>query len=216
MQEKHPWALKTARVLSADRGYDATALVESLWDDYRITPIIDIRNMWKDGAATRLLPGYATVPYNYRGDVFGPPPDTGAAHPMAHGGFEADRDALKKRWPAQFSGVTCDAQASCPVAQGIRIPWSRDRRILTPIDRSSYTWKREYAHRTAVERVHSRLDVSFGCELHTIRGMAKMRARCGRALLVMLGRALLVMLGRALGRIRQQHPELLRSLDRSA
>ena len=208
MQEKHPWALKTARVLSADRGYDATALVESLWDHYRIKPIIDIRNMWKDGEATRLLPGYDTVTYNYRGDVFCHHPDTGAAHPMANGGFEADRDALKKRCPAKFSGVTCDAQASWPVAQGIRIPLSMDRRIFTPIDRSSYAWKREYAHRTAVERVNSRLDVSFGFELHTIRGMAKMRARCGLALLVMLGMAL--------GRIRQQHPELLRSLVRSA
>ena len=76
------------------------------------------------------------------------------------------------------------------------------------MDRSSYAWEREYAHRTAVERVNSRLDVSFGFELHTIRGMAKMRARCGLALLVMLSMAL--------GRIRQNHPELLRSLVRSA
>ena len=65
-----------------------------------------------------------------------------------------------------------------------------------------------YAHRTAVERVNSRLDVSFGFELHTIRGMAKMRVRCGLALLVMRGMAL--------GRIRQQHPERMRSLVRSA
>jgi hypothetical protein len=63
---------------------------------------------------------------------------------------------------------------------------------------------REYAHRTAVERVPSRLDVSFGCALHTIRGLAKMQARCSLALWGMLGRAP--------GRIRQQHPELLRSL----
>lgn len=99
-----------------------------------------------------------------------------------------------------YAGITCDAQATCPVAQGIRIPLNTDRRVFTPVDRSSYTWSREYAYRTAVERVNSRLDVSFGFEWHTIRGMAKMRARCGLAL----------------GRIRQQHPELLRSLVRSA
>lgn len=127
---------------------------------------------------------------------------------MANGGFEADRETLKKRCPAKFAGVTCDAQDTCPVAQGIHIPLETDRRIFTPIDRSSPAWAREYANRTAVERVNSRLDVSFGFELHTIRGLTKMRVRCGLALLVMLGMAL--------GRIRQQHPELLRSLVRSA
>lgn len=152
--ENHPLALNAARVLSADRGYDATAWVASLWDDYRIKPVIDIRNLGKDGDASRVLPGYATVTDNYRGDVFCHHPDTGAAPPMAHGGFEADRDALTQRGPAKFSGVTCDAQARCPVAQGIRIPLGMDRRIFTPIDRSSYAWQREYAHRTAVERVN--------------------------------------------------------------
>jgi hypothetical protein len=127
---------------------------------------------------------------------------------MANGGFEADRDTLKKRCPAKFSGITCDAQATCPVAAGIRIPLDTDRRIFTPLDRSSYSWDRAYAHRTAVERVNSRLDVSCGFEHHTIRGMAKMRARCGLALLVMLGMAL--------GRTRQQHPEHIRSLVRSS
>jgi hypothetical protein len=87
-------------------------------------------------------------------------------------------------------------------------PWDTDRRVFSPVDRISCAWEREYAHRTAVERVHRRLDVAFDFELHTIRGLAKMRARCGLALLVMLGMAL--------GRIRQQHPELLRSLVRSA
>ena len=127
---------------------------------------------------------------------------------MANGGFEADRETLKKRCPAKFSGVTGKAQDVCPVAQGIRVPLDTDRRVFTPIDRSSDSWEREYAKRTAVERVNSRLDVSFGFELHTIRGLTKMRARCGLAILVMLTVAL--------GRIRQQHPELLRSLVRSA
>ncbi len=208
LQAKHPRALQAARVLMGDRGYDDTKFVRSLWDDYGIKPVIDIRNLWKDGEPTRMLPGHDTVTYNYRGEVFCHHPETGEAHRMANGGFEADRATLKKRCPAKFSGITCDAQATCPVAQGIRIPLDTDRRVFTPVDRSSYAWEREYAHRTAVERVHSRLDGSFGFELHTIRGLAKMRARCGLALLVLLGMAL--------GRIHQQHPELLRSLVRSA
>lgn len=84
--------------------------------------------------------------------------------------FEEARQRLKKRCPARYADVSCTGQDQCPVAQGIRIPLDTDRRIFTPVDRTSYTWEREYAHRTAVERVNSRLDVSFGFELHTIRG----------------------------------------------
>ena len=40
-----------------------------------------------------------------------------------------------------------------------------------------------------MERVNSRLDVSFGFELHTIRGLAKMRMRVSLALVVMLSMA---------------------------
>ena len=46
-------------------------------------------------------------------------------------------------------------------------------------------WRHEYKKRTAVERVNSRLDVSFGFENHTIRGMKKMKLRVGLALAVM-------------------------------
>src|SRR5690625_1965307 len=78
----------------------------------------------------------------------------------------------------------------CPVKQGIRIPLKEDRRILTPIDRASYKWVREYNKRTAVERVNSRLDVSFGFENHTVRGLKKMKVKAGLALSVMLSMAI--------------------------
>jgi hypothetical protein len=88
------------------------------------------------------------------------------------------------------------------VVQGIRIPLETDRRIFTSVDRASAQWVREYAHRTVVERVNSRL----GLKLHTIRGLHKMRLRCGLALLVMLPMAL--------GRVRQQCAERMRYLVR--
>ena len=94
------------------------------------------------------------------------------------------------------------------MAQGLRIPLETDRRVFTPLDRDSYKWERECDHRTAVERVNSRRDVSFGFEVHTIRGLKKMHMRSGLALIVMLAMAL--------GRIRQQHPEHVRSLVWSA
>lgn len=79
-----------------------------------------------------------------------------------------------------------------------------DRRYFVPLPRSTRKWTRLYAERTAVERVNSRLDVSFGFERHTIRGLAKMRFRAGLALCVMLAMAL--------GAIRERRPDRMRSL----
>ena len=76
--------------------------------------------------------------------------------------------------------------------------------MFTPIPRDSKAWERGYARRTAVERVNSRLDRVLGFEQHTIRGMKKMQARVGIALIVLLSMAL--------GRIRAGQPDRMRSL----
>lgn len=204
MNEKQPGLLETAETMACDRGYDDTKLNVALWDQHQIKPVIDIRNMWKDPDKTRLLEGYENVIHDFKGTVFCVCPETGKQREMCNGGFEKDRNTLKKLCPAKQMGISCEGQDQCPIAQGIRIPLSTDRRIFTPIDRSSYKWKREYNKRTAVERVNSRLDVSFGFELHTIRGMAKMKLRSGLALCVMLAIAL--------GRIKEKQPEKMRSL----
>ncbi|MCF6095395.1 transposase [Microaerobacter geothermalis] len=204
MQERQPEIVKTAETLAADRGYDDTKLLVKLWDDHHIKPVIDIRNMWRDPDKTRLLEGRENVVYDYKGTVSCVCPETGKQREMCNGGFEKDRNTLKKLCPVKQMGITCEGQAQCPVAQGIRIPLSEDRRIFTPIDRASYKWEKEYDKRTAVERVNSRLDVSFGFEMHTIRGIAKMKMRCGLALCVMLAMAL--------GRIKEKQGEKMRSL----
>jgi hypothetical protein len=85
-------------------------------------------------------------------------------------------------------------------------PFEEDRRIFTPIAHSSYKWEREYDKRTAVERVNSRLDVSFGFEKHYIRDK-KMKIRCGLALCVMLAMAV--------GRIKEGQINEMRSLVKS-
>jgi len=59
-----------------------------------------------------------------------------------------------------------------------------------------------------VERVNSRLEVSFGFESHTIRGMKKMKVRCGLALCVMLAMAI--------GRVKEKQGDHLRSLVKAA
>jgi hypothetical protein len=202
--EDHPQIFGRCDFLAADKGYDDVKLLIELWDKHQIKPIIDIRNTWKDGEPTKLLPGQTNITYDYKGGVTCHCPKTGEDRKMAFGGFEQDRSALKYVCPAQAYGIDCAGCADCPIKHSVRIPMNTNRRIFTPIARSSYKWEQLYKTRTAVERVNSRLDVSFGFEEHYIRGMKKMTFRCGLALCVMLAMAL--------GRIRQGHADLMRSL----
>lgn len=109
---------------------------------------------------------------------------------MAYGGFESDRGTLKYRCPAAHYGVSCQGKARCHVKGAVRIKLEEERRIFTPVARSSYRWEKLYKKRSAVERVNSRLDVSFGFQRHFIKGLRKMRLRCSLAFLVMLSMAL--------------------------
>ena len=206
----HPKMLEDCEVFSADKGYDDTALIEQLWDMHEIKPVIDVRNLWKEQGqdSTRLLTGSLDVVYDYRGTVYCHCPVTGRRREMAYGGFERERGTLKYLCPARHYECDCPGKEHCSVNHSVRVALSEDRRVFTPLARSSYTWRREYKKRTAVERVNSRLDVSFGLERHFIRGLNKMRLRCGLALIVMLAMAL--------GRVRENQHEHLRSLVRAA
>lgn len=44
----HPTIIERCKECTADRGYDDGKLIVKLWDDYKIKPVIDIRNLWKD------------------------------------------------------------------------------------------------------------------------------------------------------------------------
>lgn len=208
LAEERSEILETCETLEADKGYDDTKLIIKLWDRCAIKPVIDIRNCWRDGEETRMLPGYEDVVYNYKGNVYCYCDKTVTKREMCSGGFEKDRDTLKKLCPARQYGLECKSMGTCTIKHGIRIPLETDRRIFTPIDRASYKWERYYDKRTAVERVNSRLDVSFGFERHYIRGERKMAERCGIALCVMLAMAV--------GRIKEKQEDKMRSLVRSA
>ena len=203
---RHPELVEDCEHGMGDKGYDSLETINLLWDKFKIKPIIDIKNMWKDEDTTRTLKTRQAenVTYNFKGTVFCHCPSTGEIRKMSYGGFEEERQTLKYFCPAKHYGVKCAGEATCPLRGGLRIPLKEDRRIFTPVARSSYKWKRLYNKRSSVERVNSRLDVSFGFEKHFIRGLSKMRMRCGLALCVMLTLAL--------GRARQNQTELLRSL----
>lgn len=202
--KRQPELMERCEIFLADRGLDDGKLITKLWDEYQIKPVIDIRNMWKDGEATKLVTGKTNVVFDYKGTVYCYDPVSGLKQTMAYGGFEQKRETLKYRCPAEHYGVECEGKCQCPVKGAIRISLDEDRRIFTPLARSSYKWKEEYKGRTAVERVNSRLDVSFGFENHYIRGLKKMKVRVGLALCVMLAMAI--------GRIKENQAENMRSL----
>jgi len=208
LEEQHAQIVERCREVAADRAYDDGKLICKVWDDWQALPIIDIRNCWKDGEATKLVSGFENVVYDYRGTVSCVCPKSGTQREMAYGGFERDRMTVKYRCPAQHYGYQCAGAASCELGKAVRIPLEEDRRVFTPLARSSLKWERCYDRRTAVERVNSRLDVSFGFEKHTIRGLKKMSTRCTMALAVMLAMAV--------GRIKANQIEAMRSLLKAA
>src|SRR5690625_335933 len=119
IEETQPALLENAEMMSGDRGYDDTKLIEKLWDDYDIKPVIDIRNMWKDGEETRLLGDYDNVVHNYKGNVYCHCPLTGKQREMANGGFEKDRKRLKRLCRVKQDGLTCGGGAEWPVVRGV-------------------------------------------------------------------------------------------------
>lgn len=88
---------------------------------------IDIRNAWKDPDKTRQLSGYENVVYTYKGNVYCHNLDGGEKMEMALGGFEKDRNTLKKLCPAMQYGIECKYMDKCSAKQGIRIKLDEDR-----------------------------------------------------------------------------------------
>jgi hypothetical protein len=209
LKKKHLQIHRDIDTAEGDKGYDSEENCCRLYDEHGIKPVIDIRRMWRDKETKLLDPGHSdNIVYDEVGTVYCLCPQTGEQRRMAYGGFERDRMALKYICPAKAYGLRCKGSDQCEHAmRSERIGLEIDRRIFTPVARSSYAWEREYKKRTAVERVNSRLDVSFGFEKHFIRGLQKMEIRVGLALCVMLAMAV--------GRIQEGRQELMRSLVKS-
>jgi len=209
-KEKHFREIET---LAGDKAYDSAPHNEVLYDEHGIKPVIDIRDTWRDGEQTKALAPDRrdNIAYDYKGTVYCYCPSSDARYEMAFCGFEKDRRTLKYKCPSAAQGMQCRGYAQCSEGTKgkiVRIPLETDRRIFVPIARSSYKWQRIYNGRTAVERVNSRIDLSFGFEHHFIRGKAKMTLRVGLSLLVMLSMAL--------ARIRRNQEEDMRSLIKQA
>ncbi len=70
LAEEHPKLIKQCKEFTADRGHDDTKIIVKLWDNYRIKPVIDIRNLWQDPDPTRLLGNHENVVHDYKGSIY--------------------------------------------------------------------------------------------------------------------------------------------------
>jgi hypothetical protein len=226
--EQTPALAERCEDFTADRGLDSGGIKAMLWDDYRIRPVIDIREMWRE---EKNEPGYDpekpitraffaervdTIVHTEKGTLHCICPATGEQRDMAFQGFEANRNTLKYRCPAAAGGYECKGCKECsafgqvnPGAYGrsIRINITKeDRRIFTPTPYGSHSWERIYNRRSSLERINNRIDNSFSFEKHYIRGKAKMQTRVGLAIAVMMAIAL--------GHARAGRIEQMRSLVR--
>jgi hypothetical protein len=119
LEEQHPALAERCHELAADRAYDDGKLICKLWDEWQALPIIDIRNCWKDGEATKLVSGLENVVYDYRGTVSCVCPKSGTQRQMAYGGFEQDRMTVKYRCPAQHYGYECAGLDRCALGKAV-------------------------------------------------------------------------------------------------
>jgi hypothetical protein len=218
LEKEQPDLLARIQGLRADRGYDDGADKKALYDGYGIAPLIDTRDLHQ-GRMQPLAPQHHdTVYYSPTGrvcckvDPMEGNPDKAYAD-MQFMGFEPDRQTLKFRCPAAAYGLECKNREACQCAPAVRdgeygrvvrVNLDRDRRIFMPIHRHSQAFEREYAKRTSVERVNSRIDLVYGFEHHYLRGIKRMR--------LMVSLSMIVMSATALGCVKKGQQEKMRRL----
>ena len=183
--EKHR---EIAEYMLLDRGYDSTDMIKAI-KDAGITPIVDIRNCWKDGEETKQYKNTDIV-YNYKGDVFYVD-DKCAKIKMKYEGYDKQKKCLRYSHNGKVH----------------KIYISYDERVFLPIARDSEKFKKIYKGRTSVERLNGRLDRDYLFEDHCIRGLKKMT--------VMVDLTMIIMNGMAIGKFKSGK-EMIRSLKNAS
>ncbi|RAN51952.1 transposase [Dolosigranulum pigrum] len=156
--------------LMGDKGYDGQPLQEII-ENEGIIPIIDMKNMWKDGEKTKQYKDTDIV-YNYKGDIFEYINDSDYVK-LPYKGYHKASESLRYE---QING------------QLLYIDRSVEPRVFNKVARDSKKFRRLYDMRTSVERVNSKLDDQYNFDHHTIRGLEKMKLRVLMSLIVMLGK----------------------------
>jgi len=135
LADRAPLIVTRTQYLIGDRGYDDGKLIRKAYDTMNIAPVIDIRNLWRDGERLKMVPGTENVAYDYSGTVVCMCPTTWKEHEMRYGGFEKKRGTHKYLCPAKHLGIHCEGEVQCKVGRQIRIPITEDRRVFPPVAR---------------------------------------------------------------------------------
>ena len=188
MLERMPYQV-TGRIehLMLDRGYDSTEMIRAA-KAAGIIPIVDIRNCWKDGEATRQYKDTDIV-YDFKGNVY-MVDEKGVQRRMQYEGYDRQKKCLRY----SYKGKT------------YKIYVSYDERVFLPVARDSKKFERLYKSRTSIERLNGRIDRDYMFEDHCIRGLMKMK--------LMLSLTLLTMNAMALGKIQTGETKHLAALTR--
>ncbi len=206
--ETLPTILKQAQAnLPADRiktlAYDKAADsedVHKLLSDEEITPLIQMRSLWKS-EPERMLPGHdgkSNVVYTEDGSIYcydkvSEPP---VRHKMSYIGHEPERATLKYRCPAKHEGWECPMSSHCNAGKSygktVRVDREIDPRRFPALPRATKKFERMYKGRTAVERVNARLKIFWGVDDGNLTGSRRFVASVGVVLAVHAGFATLL------------------------
>jgi hypothetical protein len=178
-----PGRIKT---LAYDKAADAEDVHREL-NRARITPLIQMRGLWKT-EPERLLPGHdgtSNVVYDELGTIYcydkvSEPP---VRHKMSFIGHEPERETLKYRCPARHEGWECPMSAQCNAGKSygktVRVPRGVDLRRFPALPRATKKFERMYKGRTAVERVNARLKLFWGVDDGNVKGSRRFVAQVG-------------------------------------
>jgi hypothetical protein len=153
-------------ILAYDKAADGDD-VHTLLSDEGITPLIQMRSMWKTDPE-RMLPGHdgsSNVVYDKSGTIYcyDKVSETPVRHKMAYIGYERDRETLKYRCPAKHKKWECPMSKVCNAGKSygktVRVNCEIDLRRFPSLPRATKKFERMYKGRTSVERVNARLKV---------------------------------------------------------
>lgn len=165
---KLPWF--SPRYIIADKGYDDYKNFEAIVKEFDAEPIIKTR---------------MGIP------VFGTP-----SQPFCLGKLPLVYRSWDKNKGLQYQCPERAGKATCPLPEkrSLKIIWIRPvhdyRRFGYRVARNTEEWQNLYNHRTAIERINSRLKYERRLDSHCFRGLGKIGFHCALAVLSLLAGAL--------------------------
>jgi Transposase DDE domain/Transposase domain (DUF772) len=179
------------KTVAYDKAADSQDVHKRLSGD-GITPLIQMREMWKE-EPERMLPGHdgsSNVVYKEDGTIYcyDKVSDPPVRHPMAYIGYEPERETLKYRCPAKHEGWDCPMSKICNAGKSygktVRVDHELDPRRFPSLPRATKKFERMYKGRTSVERVNARLKIFWGVDDGNVTGTRRFVAQVGVVLAV--------------------------------